>query len=470
VTSLQEKAQTGRFKIPLFVATDQEGGIVRHVKGNTSDTPGNLAIGASGYPIDAWYSGYYIARELRALGINMNFAPTIDVYSDLESSVIGPRSFGDDPVQAGILGVLFAEGTQAAGVIPTAKHFPGHGDTGDDSHGRLPVIDIDKDTFFARELVPFEYAVNSKIPAIMSGHLSFPQIVGSGTPASLSRELLTGLLREELGYVGLIITDDMRMNGALLFAGSLPDAYRMAIDAGNDIIISSATAQLGEALWQQNLDLIRSSPEFRSRVTAAARRILYAKLVYFKGDGTSAGANPVPLYTDIEMLPSLVPDREGEAFFFNLACRSITLQKQGAIPYTGGAGERVLLAGYAPAFFLEGRKRYPGAGVFRFMTSNNEAENAAIANRLAASASGYDTVFLCVGDDADARIARSLRSAGKRVIIVSVTSPVPSFNLEWADTILYTYSTSPASFDAAFGALAGEFTPRGTLPIRKGTK
>jgi beta-N-acetylhexosaminidase len=101
------------------------------------------------------------------------------------------------------------------------------------------------------------------------------------------------------------------------------------------------------------------------------------------------------------------------------------------------------------------------------MTSFDDEENEAIAERLASASSSADTVILCVGDDDDARIARSLRSAGKRVIIVSVTSPVPSFSLEWADTVLYTYSTAPSSFDAAFGALAGEFAPRGILPIRK---
>jgi beta-N-acetylhexosaminidase len=365
------------------------------------------------------------------------------------------------------LGTLFSAGTQAAGVIPTAKHFPGHGDTGDDSHGRLPVIDIDKDTLLSREIVPFRYAVKSGIPAIMSGHLSFPQIVPDGAPASLSRDLLTGLLREELGFDGLIITDDMRMNGALIFAGSLSEAYRLAIIAGNDIIISSSTATFTEALWQQNLNLIRTSPEFRAQVTSSARRILHAKLVYFKGKDSGDAANAVPIFPDMTAISSLVPDADGEAFFLNLACRSITLAKKGSeFPYRPAAIGRVLLAGGYPAYHGAGRKRYRNAGTFRFETSS-AAENALIAGRLAGAAAAYDTVILCVEDNADALIARALQNTGKRVIIVSVMSPVPSFNLEWADTVLYAYSTSPASFEAAFGALAGEFTPGGTLPIRR---
>jgi len=108
VSLLQKKANGTRFRIPLFVATDQEGGWIRHVKGRTSETPGNLAIGASGYPIDAYYEGFYIGRELSALGINLNFAPTVDLYTNHESSIIGPRSFGQSPEAAGILARAFA--------------------------------------------------------------------------------------------------------------------------------------------------------------------------------------------------------------------------------------------------------------------------------------------------------------------------------------------------------------------------
>ncbi|GMO46387.1 MAG: hypothetical protein Pg6C_08170 [Treponemataceae bacterium] len=224
VNSLQQKAQSGRFKIPLFVATDQEGGWIRHVKGNTTITPGNMAIGASGYPVDAWMSGYYIARELRALGINMNFAPTVDLYTNFDSSVIGPRSFGDNADFAGILGSSFAAGCLAAGVLPTAKHFPGHGDTGIDSHGNLPIIDIDAATLYSRELVPFKYLIAEKIPAIMSAHLSFPRIEPLGAPSSLSKKILTDMLRGDLGFEGLIITDDIMMNGAAVYAGSVSAA------------------------------------------------------------------------------------------------------------------------------------------------------------------------------------------------------------------------------------------------------
>ena len=366
ITALQEKAQSRPFQIPLYVATDQEGGWIRHVKGETSETPGNLAIGAGGYPVDAWYSGFYIARELRALGINMNFAPTVDLYTNHDSSVIGPRSFSENALHTGVLGAAFSAGSLAAGVIPTAKHYPGHGDTGDDSHGRLPVIDIDRDTLMNRELIPFKYLIEEKIPAVMSGHLSFPQIVENGEPASLSKTFLTGILRQELGYEGLIITDDMMMNGATNWAGTLSSAFRQAIEAGNDIIISSTTAQLNEALWTSNLKLMSTSAEFKARVVDAAHRVILSKLEYFKGE------NPVPLYPKVEEISQYIPDPEGQEFFLAQACRSITLYKGDLFPLSADSPEvtskGMLLVGQSqfPEFFQEGKRRYPNADTMKF--------------------------------------------------------------------------------------------------------
>ena len=466
ITALQEKAQSRSFQIPLYVATDQEGGWIRHVKGETSETPGNLAIGAGGYPVDAWYSGFYIARELRALGINMNFAPTVDLYTNHDSSVIGPRSFSENALHTGVLGAAFSAGSLAAGVIPTAKHYPGHGDTGDDSHGRLPVIDIDRDTLMNRELIPFKYLIEEKIPAVMSGHLSFPQIVENGEPASLSKTFLTGILREELGYQGLIITDDMMMNGATNWAGTLSSAFRQAIEAGNDIIISSTTAQLNEALWTSNLNLMSTSAEFKARVMDAAHRVILSKLEYFKGE------NPVPLYPKVEEISQHIPDPEAQEFFLAQACRSITLYKGDLFPLSADVPEAtskgILLAGQSqfPEFFQEGKRRYPEADTMKFNYNMGPNERAWMSNNLVSLASKYSTVIICVADAASARVAESLKNHGVSVVVISVLAPVPAMDLaQWADTVLMAYSYSPYSFNAVFGALAGEFTVRGVFPL-----
>lgn len=464
VRQLQQEAAERPFKIPLFVATDQEGGWIRHVKGETSDTPGNMAIGASGYPIDAYYSGFYINREIRALGINMNFAPTVDLYSNLDSSVIGPRSFGSGAVNAGILGEAFAKGSIDAGVIPTAKHFPGHGDTSLDSHGRLPQIEIDEKTLNNRELIPFKYLIKANIPAIMSGHLSFPQIESDGTPASLSKLMLTDILRGQLNYQGLIITDDMMMNGATLFAGSFAKAVTMAIEAGNDIIISSTTANLYDNLWVNNINRMENNVEFKARVKDAAYRVILAKLKYFKSE------NHAPLYPDENTIYEHIPDKEGQKFFLDQACRSISVYKKGsAFPFVPQAGEKVLVAGPFLSLYNEARRCYPEISTFHFSyelrrdESNFDEWNAA---RLTQVADGYDTILIVVYDKHTANIAKRLRYMDKKVIILSIMSPVHILkDFEWADTILCGYSYSNYSFAALLSALKGEFVPQGKIPL-----
>ena len=462
VKSLQQRALARRFKIPLFVATDQEGGWIRHVKGSTSVTPGNLAIGASGFPRDAYYSGLYINREIAALGINMNFAPTVDLYTDKRSTIIGTRSFGEDPRSAGILGAAFAQGSLDAGVIPTAKHFPGHGDTPNDSHGFLPRIQIDMETFENRELVPFKYLIKAGVPAIMSGHLSFPKIRSNGEPATLSEFFLTEILRNRLGFEGLIITDDMMMNGGTLYAGSLSVAFRMAVEAGNDIVISSTTAQLDDPLWSANLSLMKTDEKFRGKVKAAARRVIYEKLKYFKGK------NPAPLFPDENKITERIPDKEGEKFFFEQACRSITVYRRNSSGLKKSDFGRVLLCGSEPQFFSSGKERWPDSGEFRFSYSMGPNETQWSADNILQTASRYDTIIFCVADANSARVAQTLRTLsrqGKRVIIFAIMSPVLVADFDWADTILLGYSYSPYSLEALVGACAGEFEPQGIEPI-----
>ncbi len=461
ISELQRAASYNRFKIPLFVATDQEGGWIRHVKGGTAITPGNMAIGASGYPADAWYSGYYISREIKALGININFAPSVDLYTNHNSTIIGPRSFGDNPEDTGVLGAAFSAGCVAAGVIPTAKHFPGHGDTDSDSHVKLPVINIDEKTFMNREVVPFEYLIRQHIPAIMSGHLSFPQIDSSGAPASLSKYFLTDLLRSRLGYEGLIITDDMMMNGDTQYAGSVSNAFRLAIEAGNDIIISSTTARLNESLWTNNLQLVKTDESFRARVKDAAYRVVKAKLEYFRSK------NAAPLYPDPAGIAKSIPDKDGQKFFLEQACRSITVYKSGTLPLTAEQAGRVLFVGSMPRFFSEGKRRYSKTGDFKFTYEPGPNETQYMSDNILSNAAGYDTVICCVANTQSAKIARMLKESGKRVIIFSIMSPVSALDFDWADSVIMGYSWSAYTFDAMFGALAGEYQAKGVLPFAK---
>ena len=460
ISSLQKSSQENRFKIPLFVATDQEGGSIRHVKGDTLITPGNMAIGASGYPADAWYSAYYISREIKALGININFAPTVDLFTNHESSIIGIRSFGDDPQKVGILGSAFAAGSMAAGVIPTVKHFPGHGDTDLDSHGRLPVIDIDFETFKNRELIPYLSLIKEDVPAIMSGHLSFPKIDASGAPASLSKYFLTDLLRNQLGFKGLIITDDMEMVGATIYAGTISNAFKLAIEAGNDIILSSRTAQLNEALWYRNLNLMATDEQFKARIKDAAYRVIKAKLEYYK-----SGTEIAPLYPDPQKIDEFIPDPEGTAFFTEQACRSITVEKQGMLPLNKETCGRILVMGTLTSFFEDALLRFPQAGQVHYTYDTGPNETQWVIDQLPSITANYKTIIICVSNENHVKIANYFKDSGKNVIILSTMSPELTKSLSWCNSILLGYSwRCEYSFKAMLAVVNGEFVPEGIKP------
>jgi beta-N-acetylhexosaminidase len=448
ITLLQGKAAKNRFGIPLFVATDQEGGWIRHVKGRTSQTPGNLAIGASGLPSDAWYSGYYISRELAALGINLNFAPTVDLYTDHASTVIGTRSFGEDPEGAGILGASFVAGSTAAGVLTTAKHYPGHGDTGMDSHGHMPVIRIDEKTLFERELVPFRRLVEAGVPAIMSGHLSFPEITGNRIPATFCPYFLDDLLRKQLGFDGLIITDDIMMNGATDYAGSVSRVVELAIEAGNNIVESSTTPSFSDPLWRNTLNRMKRDEQFRARVEDSVLRVLVTKLGYFKG------TNPVGIYPEIADIAARVPDPDGASFFQSQAVRSVTVLRNGKEPHVDADSGSVLIASQFATFLDIGRQRFPDASIF------------GVNDRLGSIAGNYDTIIFCLSSDYSLSVLKKMHHLRDRLIVVSAMSPVLLGDVPWVESAIAVYSYSPWSFTAAFGAIAGDFVPTGTLPLK----
>ncbi|MDR1047461.1 MAG: glycoside hydrolase family 3 protein [Treponema sp.] len=451
VGELQKASLAGTYGIPLLVATDQEGGWIRHVKGSTSETPGNMAIGASGVPRDAYLSGYYIAKELALLGINMNFAPTVDLFTNRESTLIGTRAFGSDPVRTGILGAAFMKGQQAAGVIPTAKHYPGHGDTGLDSHGVLPRIDASFEALWDRELSPYRIMAKEGLPAVMSGHLSFPNTQAADAPASLSSYFLDEVLRERIGFKGLIITDDLMMNGATTWAGSLSRAARQALMAGNDVIMLSKTPNLFDPVWTTLREAMKTDEAFRNRVRDACRRTLKLKLQYLRGE------TAVPPIPDLKKIENELPDPKGSAFFLDLAARSVTVIRPAAIPIHAEDAGRVLLAGRYEDFFQAGRRAFPGAVSYRYSSSRGTSE-------LISYARNADTIIFCLSDGTDLPMLRSLEPLKKRIIVLSVLNPVYLEQVSWVDAVLAVYSYAPESFVAGFSVILGRVPGRGRLP------
>ena len=225
---------------PLLIAVDQEGGQLMAIGNGTTSLPGNMALGATGSVDLSRRSGEVLGRELAAMGINVNYAPCCDVNLNPNNPVIGIRSFGEDPAMVADLASEMVTGIQSAGVVATAKHFPGHGDTARDSHVGLPVIPHSLDRLHQVEFVPFESAIRAGTKMVMTAHLALPAIDGSDAPpATLSSSVLKGLLREQLGFRGVIITDAMDMHAISQGDALGANAVRAAAASADLLLITT---------------------------------------------------------------------------------------------------------------------------------------------------------------------------------------------------------------------------------------
>jgi beta-N-acetylhexosaminidase len=437
---------------PLLVATDQEGGWVRHIKHETSTSSGNLSLGASGLPSDAFLTGRFLGTELAALGINMNFAPTVDLYTDPDASVIGPRAFGSDPSASGLLAVAYYQGLRSAGVIATAKHFPGHGDTDTDSHGALPVVDVSLQQLRERELVPYRLLIREGLPSIMSGHLAFPAITeGELLPSSLASRFLRDILRGELGFAGVVITDDMEMGGALAGAKDPATAAVHALAAGNDITLLAHSPYWQERAWQIAAARMTSDADFRQQVRASALRVLRMKADYLVAPPDTVAAS--------------VPARGAEEFFFEAAARAVTVVRDARIPLDANAGMRILLVGQLPAFLAVGKSRLPQATQVSFPYLPFFRATEPFLTQLPKSAANYDLIIFGLSNYNSLQVLERLEPLADRIVVVSALTPVYLGMLPWVQTAIAVYGTDASAFRAGFGALLGDYTAGGSLPL-----
>lgn len=230
-----------------FIAVDQEGGIVTRLQRDGVNIPGAMALGATGDPENAYRAGLLIGKELRALGPNFNFAPTVDVNSNSDNPVICTRSYGDKPETVGDFAAKAVQGMLEGGVMCTAKHFPGHGDTNLDSHLALPCVDKTMEELEELELIPFRRAIEAGVTAVMTAHILFPKIEQDPIPATMSRRIMHGLLREKWGFQGIIVSDCMMMGAIASHYGTV-NGTLAAFKAGVDLVEITHNALLcGEA-------------------------------------------------------------------------------------------------------------------------------------------------------------------------------------------------------------------------------
>ncbi len=267
-------------KIPMFISIDQEGGRVQRLKSmpgmNIINIPSMSKIGESNDENQAYNTGITIANDLKKFSINMNFAPVIDIYLNPKNTVIGDRSFGNNAETVSKMGLSLANALKNNNIIPVYKHFPGHGNTEKDSHVEIPIITKTKEELYQDELIPFKNAISNNADIIMVGHLALPKITNDYTPASLSKQVVTDLLKNELGYKNLIITDALNMK-AITNNYSEKQIYELAINAGVDILLMPNDPILAFNSIKKSLE---EGTINETTITKSVEKIIALKLKY----------------------------------------------------------------------------------------------------------------------------------------------------------------------------------------------
>ena len=266
--------------LPLFLCVDEEGGMVSRMPRSVADLPSAydyIQAGGSAYD-----RGKVLARECAAFGFNVDFAPVLDIWSNPDNTVIGRRAAGNDTASAALFGNEILRGLVDSGVIPVGKHFPGHGDTATDSHVGLPVVDKTREELWEAELYPFRRAIEEQAPALMAAHILMSQL-DPLLPASLSPAVVDGLLREELGFDGVVFTDDLTMGAIANFYG-MGEAAVKAVEAGCDMALVCHGLDNAKAAYHALLFAVEDGTLTRQRLEESVRRVLTLKEAYAVDD------------------------------------------------------------------------------------------------------------------------------------------------------------------------------------------
>jgi beta-N-acetylhexosaminidase len=467
-------------KIPLLFGADLEAGAGFRARGgyfvpNAIDLggaivfPPEMAIGATGDTTLAYEQGRLTAQEGRALGIHIAYAPVLDVNNNPDNPVINTRSYGEDPDLVARMGVAFIHGLQDHGMIATGKHFPGHGDTGINSHLALPIVTASRSRLDTVELVPFRAAVKGGVGAIMSFHGVMPALDSSNVPGTLSPKVLTGLLRGEMGFKGIIVSDAMDMRGVLDQFGAA-EATKRGIAAGIDVLIQPQDVS-------QTIDaVIAGVSEGRyteARLDSSVRRVLETK--------RRLGLAQKKL-VDLNALRFLVGDSSNLQVARKVAEKSITLVKDSLkqIPLSV-PGARVLSITLARRTDLPAGNAFNAelrSGLPNLRTEFVATEDAALNYpRLLAAADSADVTIVSsyMGQGSDVvtlnapqpftNFVQTLVQRGRKPIVVAFGNPYLLQQLPWVGTYLVAWGGFPVSQTAAARALLGTSAISGHLPI-----
>ena len=465
-------------RVPLMVGADLEpnlgrleGGVFTHYlmdAGGATVFPNAMAIAATGRDQDAYDVGRAIGREAKAVGIQMNFAPTVDVNNNPANPVINTRSFGEDARRVGLLSAAFVKGSQDAGVVATIKHFPGHGDTDVDSHIGLPTVSATLARLDSVELVPFAAGIDAGAGMVMTAHIALPAVQGdSTTPATLAPKIITGLLRDRLHFTGLAITDAMTMGG-IGKGYTTEESSVLAVQSGADVLLKPEDpSKAVDALVQA----VERGVITRARIDSSVRRVLELKA------RTGVAFRPI---APLDSLRDVVGSPAHRALAADIAGRAVTLLRDRDALVPAPSGARTVLVQYMPetelragrAFAAAIRQALPQSRAFKI----GPAVPMATLDSIAREVRGADRVLVATyvrRIEGEGRFAMPAHIAAwidtlstrERVVVVSLGNPYLIRQFPRVGSYLVTYGVADVLERAGAAAVLGRASITGTVPV-----
>ncbi len=449
-----------------FVSMDQEGGMVTRIMKQATFFPGNMTL-ATSKPAKAYEIGRMMGEELRALGVNMNLAPSLDVNNNPANPVIGVRSYSDDPSIVGNYGLNYVKGLQSTGLIATCKHFPGHGDTNSDSHKALPIISHNKERLNKVELVPFKKVLD-ETKAIMSAHIFFEAYENEQIPGTLSKKVITGLLREELGYNGLIVSDCMEMK-AIDNTFTTEKGALMGLLAGLDQVMVSATAEKQIGAFEEIKKAVENGILTMEMIDEKLERIMKLKEENYP-DVEKYFYNTK--FSDVE---NIINNPEHKKYVETIVDESLTLVK-GKNIYLN---KKTLVVATEPfaTTIAEDELNVNSIGVCLKQTNANcdvEIINARISNeeitRIIDKAYEYEQVLVCTYNaflySEQVKLVNELYNKVENLFVLSTRCPYDILKFKQVKNYLCVYEYTPNSVRTIVKYLTGKIKPIGKSPVK----
>ena len=461
----QASAEAGH--APLLIAVDQEGGQLNALGEGTTQFPGNTALGAVGDAGLAQKVGTALGKELRAMGINVDYAPVCDLSTNPDKPGMGIRSFGDDPKATAKMCAAFVEGLQSVGVAASLKHFPGSGESNLDSHHAMPLIEHSKERFESVELPPFQAAIDAGAKMIMSGHFAVPALAGTAEiPATLSRLVMHDFVRNEMGFSGVMITDALDMK-AIPQGEEQVDAVVTAMRAGVDLMLLTADWEAQERVYNGLIQAYKNGKLIDVHIDSSVERIVALKkwLAQFEQPGLD-----------------VVGCVEHQTLAQDVAERSLTLLRDeaGLLPLNLPESASIMVVMPEPKDLTPAdtssyeepglasalRQYHPQVDEFITTHDPTDQEIADVRNRV----SSYDLVVAgTIGASMNLRqasLVQEILSVGVPTVTVSLRAPYDLVAYPQAGTNICTYSILPHSMRALAAALCGKIPFRGKLPTQ----